>query len=100
MFTPICVPCAREMRCRKNEYLFTDYGGAAIWSGDMYACESCKAQVVIGVGREPVAHENEPAFARRIMWANFELTRGGTVTTARRGESVTALIRRADRKSS
>jgi hypothetical protein len=59
------------MRCRKNEYLFTDYGAAAIWSGDMYECEGCKARVVVGVGREPVAHENE----RRVMWANFELTR-------------------------
>jgi len=70
-FSPICVQCAREMRCRKNEYLFTDYGAAAIWSGDMYECEGCKARVVVGVGREPVAHENE----RRVMWANFELTR-------------------------
>ena len=75
MFTPICVQCAREMRCRKNGYFFKDYEGAAIWSGDMYACEGCKAQVVVGVGREPVAYENEPAFERRVAWANFELTR-------------------------
>jgi hypothetical protein len=33
-FTPICVQCAREMRCRKNGYFFKDYQGAAIWSGD------------------------------------------------------------------
>jgi hypothetical protein len=75
MFTPICVPCAREMRCKKNEYLFTDYEGAAIWSGDMYQCESCNTQVVVGVGREPVAQKDEPAFERRVVWAQFELSR-------------------------
>ena len=35
MFTPICVPCAREMRCKKNGYFFKDYQGVAIWSGDV-----------------------------------------------------------------
>jgi hypothetical protein len=75
MFTPICVPCAREMRCKKNGYFFKDYQGAAIWSGDMYACESCTAQVVVGVGREPVEYAGEPAFDYAAKHASFELTR-------------------------
>jgi hypothetical protein len=75
MFTPICVPCAREMRCRKNGYFFKDYQGAAIWSGDMYACESCAAQVVVGVAREPVVEDWEPGFESAAAHSGFELTR-------------------------
>ena len=74
-FTPICVPCRREMRCRKNGYFFGDYGNAAIWSGDLYECEGCKAQVVAGVGREPVVEDYEPAFATAASHSGFELTR-------------------------
>lgn len=76
-FTPICVSCAREMRCRKNGYFFKDYQAAAIWSGDMFECESCKARIVVGVGREPVALDNEPQFERAANWCGFELTREG-----------------------
>lgn len=74
-FTPICVSCAREMRCRKNGYFFKDYQGAAIWAGDMYQCERCYARVVVGVGREPVALDNEPDFERAATHSGFELTR-------------------------
>jgi hypothetical protein len=58
------------MRCRKNDYLFADYGAAALWAGDMYECELCKARVVVGIAREPVAYE--PFDTSR---ANFSLTR-------------------------
>lgn len=76
MFTPICVPCAREMRCRKNGYFFKDYQDAAVWSGDMYECERCKAQVVVGVGREPVAVKGEePDFTAIGSICKLELTR-------------------------
>jgi hypothetical protein len=74
-FTPICVSCAREMRCRKNGYFFKDYQGAAIWAGDMYQCESCTARVVVGVAREPVALEGSSEFERGANWCGFELTR-------------------------
>jgi hypothetical protein len=74
MFTPICVPCAREMRCRKNGYFFKDYQGAAIWSGDMYACESCNTQVVVGVGREPVVEASSRNFEHAARHSGFELT--------------------------
>jgi hypothetical protein len=75
-FTPICVACAREMRCRKNGYFFKDYQAAAIWSGDMYECEGCKVQVVVGVGREPVELTGEPTFERVASHSGFELRRG------------------------
>ena len=72
-FTPICVPCQREMRCRRNDYLFADYGGGAIWAGDMYQCEGCKARVVVGVGQEPVATADELRYRQCVP--HFELTR-------------------------
>jgi hypothetical protein len=75
-FTPICVACARETRCKKNGYFFKDYQTAAIWSGDMYECPNCKHQVVVGVGREPVEFAGEPAFDAYAKESGFELMRG------------------------
>ena len=75
-FAPICVACAREMRCRKNGYFFSDYGAAAIWSGDLFECEGCKARIVVGVGREPVVEDHQPEFGRAASHSGFELTRG------------------------
>ena len=76
-FTPICVTCQREMRCRKNDYLFADYDNTAIWAGDMYECESCKRQVVVGVGREPVAvaYESEDHFRQYAQHVRLTLRR-------------------------
>ena len=75
MFTPICVQCAREMRCKNNGYFFKDYEGAAIWAGDRYECERCKASVVVGVGLEPVVEANDREFGRAARHSGFELTR-------------------------
>jgi hypothetical protein len=75
MFTPICVRCAREMRCKKNDYFFKDYEGAAVWAGDRYECERCKASVVVGVGLEPVVEANDREFERAAKISGFELTR-------------------------
>lgn len=64
-FTPICVPCAREMRCKKNDYLFSDTEASYVWAGDMFECPQCKAQIVTGFAREAVAwaHEDTDRFA-------------------------------------
>jgi hypothetical protein len=74
-FAPICVACAREMRCRKNGYFFKDYQAAAIWSGDLFECEGCKARIVVGVGREPVVESYEEGFDRAASHSEFELRR-------------------------
>lgn len=59
-FTPICVQCAQEMRCKKNDYLFSDAEPASyVWAGDMYECQRCKTQIVVGFAREPVAWSHE-----------------------------------------
>jgi hypothetical protein len=43
------------MRCRKNGYFFADYDDAAVWAGDRFECEGCKAQVVVGVAKQPTS---------------------------------------------
>lgn len=60
-FRPICVPCRREMRCRKNDYMFTA-SGSAVWASDMYECEGCGHQILTGFGRDPVAEAHEDSF--------------------------------------
>jgi hypothetical protein len=53
--TPICVPCARSMRCTQNEFAVrdkrTDAFVATVWSGDRFTCPDCNASVVVGFGR-------------------------------------------------
>jgi hypothetical protein len=63
------------MRCRKNDYFFADYDKAAIWSGDMYECEGCKARVVVGVAREPMIVKGEPNFEYLTRASQLELKR-------------------------
>ena len=54
-FRPICVPCRREMRCKKNSFFFQ--AGGRIFSSDMFECESCKTQTLSGFGLDPVAEQ-------------------------------------------
>lgn len=71
-FTPICVSCHMEMRCKRNDYLFADYDNAAIWAGDMYECPQCRRQVVVGVPRLSVCNNPEHVGAYD---SHFTLTR-------------------------
>ena len=47
---PICVPCAVEMECEKNEFIVADPEPATYWSGDLYRCPGCGCRVVTGFG--------------------------------------------------
>lgn len=76
---PICVPCHRFFRCKKIGYAFTEGMPKAgrpapgtsepenwqpykVWGGDLYECQGCGAQVVVGVAREPIAEHYEANF--------------------------------------
>lgn len=52
---PICVACKREMCPIKNEFMVKDRAvgrfPSTVWSGDLYECPECKAQIVTGFGR-------------------------------------------------
>ena len=53
--TPICAKCKRLMHCKKNGFLVNDpeVDGfeSTFWRGDLWTCNGCGAQVVIGFGR-------------------------------------------------
>ena len=71
---PVCVPCAREMRCKKNDYLVSDREPACyVWAGDMFECEGCGHQVVVGWAKEPVRWGHEDGFAEYHARRNLTL---------------------------
>lgn len=73
-FAPICVPCRKEMQCKKNDYLFSP-DESVVWAGDMYECPKCKAQIITGFGKGAIAYEHEPKFERYATQSNLTLDR-------------------------
>lgn len=47
------------MRCKKNDYMFSDKDLSFVWAGDMFECQGCKTQIVVGFGRDAVAWDHE-----------------------------------------
>lgn len=71
---PVCAPCQRFFRCEKTGYYFIEAMPVAgvdrpepgtvspehwtpykVWVGDLWRCEGCGAQVVVGVARSPLS---------------------------------------------
>lgn len=48
LHSPVCVKCAKIMRCSKNEFPVST--GGEFFSGDAYKCGGCGLEVVIGFG--------------------------------------------------
>lgn len=82
---PICVPCQRFFEPKKNDYWFTEGApirekrdaapGTAepenwrpykIWAADLYECPGCKAQILSGFGREPIAISHQIGFKEKM----------------------------------
>lgn len=76
---PICVLCQRFFRMVKAGYYFTEmmpksgrplpgtqqpdrWTPYKIWSGDLYECQGCKAQIVSGVGGGPISEHYQANF--------------------------------------
>lgn len=82
MLKPICVPCQRFFRPLQNGFDFLEgmpkaraLPGTAepenwrpykLWSGDKWRCEGCGTEVIVGVGRDPIAIQHEPDFADTV----------------------------------
>ena len=77
---PVCVPCERFYRPKKNGFYFiegmpTENGAKAgkaepakwqpykVWAGDLWECPDCGAQIVSGVGLNPIAEQHHDDFA-------------------------------------
>jgi hypothetical protein len=76
---PVCVPCQRFFRPKTNGYYFIEAmpihddatpGTAApeqwapykVWVGDLWQCEGCGAEIVVGVGQHRLAEHYEADF--------------------------------------
>lgn len=81
---PVCVPCKRFYRPKRNGYYFIEgmptenqapKGTEAehlwmpykLWSGDQWECEGCGAQIVVGTGANPVSEHYKPDFDREVQ---------------------------------
>ena len=77
---PICVPCARFFRVKKNDFCFIEAAPSMpsakpgtsepekwhpykVWAADRYECPGCGAVILAGFGRAPIAENYQPGFA-------------------------------------
>lgn len=88
---PVCVPCQRFYRPKKNGYYFLegmphgpDYPKPGreepekwkpykLWVGDLWQCPSCKATIVSGVGQNAIAEHWQPDFGNLVEVYGAEL---------------------------
>jgi hypothetical protein len=80
---PICLPCQRFFRMKKAGFYFTEgtpmadksgtYARAGVanrdrwkpykvWSGDLWECRGCGAQIISGVGNEAISEKHHADF--------------------------------------
>jgi hypothetical protein len=77
---PICVPCQRFYRPKKNGFPFIeaapyrgfhvlpgteeagDWRPDKLWVGDLWECKGCGAQIVVGTGRSPIVEHFQDNF--------------------------------------
>lgn len=81
---PICVPCERFYRPIKNGSAFVEgmpTGGInaapgkaqpwtwkpyKLWMGDKWACPDCGAEIIVGVGMNPLSEHYLPGFSDAV----------------------------------
>jgi hypothetical protein len=80
---PICVPCHRFFRVKRNGFKFlegmpvphTALPGLAepekwkpykLWMGDLWECPGCHAVILNGFGTHPVAIQHESDFLHKV----------------------------------
>lgn len=80
---PICVPCRRFFRPKKNGFYFIEgmpmvndarpgnvdadkWKPYKLWSGDLWECDDCGAIIIVGTGRSPIAEHYQANFAERV----------------------------------
>lgn len=81
---PICVPCRRFFRVRKNGFYFLEGMPAAsdtppgnaepenwkpykLWVGDLWECQGCGAQIIKGTPSDRLAEHYEQDFGERVL---------------------------------
>lgn len=73
---PVCVPCERFMRPKKNGFIFMEgwqgtepgkrdpesWKPYKLWAGDLWECPDCHAQTIVGVGARAITEHFNPEF--------------------------------------
>jgi len=84
---PICVPCQRFYRPKKTGYYFIEgmptHNGAEpgllepqswkpykLWVGDLWECQGCGSNIVVGTGYNPISEHYLPNFADQVQKLN------------------------------
>lgn len=91
MLKPICVPCCRFFRPKKNGVEFVEgmpasYPAAApgnaepdkwkpykLWMGDLWRCEGCGTEIISGVGLQPIAYQHDENFKSKTKEATIQI---------------------------
>ncbi len=80
---PICIPCARFFRPKKNDFTFIEamprvpgaepgtahaeqWSPYKLWAGDKWKCEGCGAEIIVGVAMRPLGEHYEPDFEKQL----------------------------------
>ena len=80
---PICVKCERFYRPKRNGTSFIEgkpnHNGAPagtvgegqwapykLWMGDLWECPTCKSQIIVGIGLNPISEDYRPDFDKQI----------------------------------
>jgi hypothetical protein len=82
---PVCVACQRFYRPKRNgtpfiESMPSEHGAAPppgndnpeawapykLWHGDLWSCQGCGSEIIVGTGRFPLAEHFERDFAEQV----------------------------------
>lgn len=71
---PVCVKCGLFFRVKKNGAPFIEsmpsFGEAwvpyKLWMGDLWECRGCGAQIIVGMGINPIAEHYQPDFKAQV----------------------------------
>lgn len=87
---PVCVPCQRFYKPKRNgerfmENMPTETGARPgtedaskwvpykLWVGDLWECEGCKAQIIVGVPSLPISEHYHKDFRDHVSEAELKL---------------------------
>ena len=78
---PICIQCRRFFRPKKNGFYFLEgrplvsdakpgndaqWAPCKVWSGDLWRCPGCGAEILSGFGQEAIAEQYQSRFAQYV----------------------------------
>jgi hypothetical protein len=90
MLKPICVPCKRFFRMKRQGIAFIEgmpirpdagigrreeeaWKPYKLWMGDLWVCPDCNATIISGFGRMPVAEQHMDGFKGEVTRLGAEL---------------------------